>query len=75
MGVLRFKQAIVKQLTPFTSCEESQLLPLLRIPKRQKEGQFSLSIPKLLSTHGASQTQQTPTAWCQELATKVFNNT
>ncbi|KAI8344550.1 arginyl-tRNA synthetase [Chlamydoabsidia padenii] len=71
MGVLRFKQAIVKQLSPYISCEESQLLSLLRVPKRQKEGQFSLSIPKLLAIRQPKMQEQQPAVLCQDLAAKI----
>ncbi|ORZ08957.1 arginyl-tRNA synthetase [Absidia repens] len=72
MGVLCFKKAIANYLLPYTSCKEPQLLSLLRVPKRQKEGQFVLSIPKLLSTHGPDpKIQQKPNVWCQEIAAKI----
>ncbi|KAI8098639.1 arginyl-tRNA synthetase [Halteromyces radiatus] len=75
MGMLRFKQAIVKSISPYLSCPESQLLPLLRIPKHQKEGQFSLSIPQLLTATKGDLNIKQPAIWCQDIASKIQANT
>ncbi|KAI9302739.1 hypothetical protein BJ944DRAFT_166692 [Cunninghamella echinulata] len=67
MSVLRLKHSIAKQLSKYTSCKDIQLLPLLRTPKQQKEGQFSLSIPKLLATYGPDSKIQHPVSWCEKI--------
>lgn len=79
-AALRFKQAIAKQLSSLTQCSEPLLLDLIRVPKKSRDGQFTLSLPQLgaalrqQSNNSNSSTPnavQDPTAWSKEIASKV----
>ncbi|CAO3650692.1 unnamed protein product [Cunninghamella blakesleeana] len=74
MSVLKLKHSIAKQLSKYTSCTDTQILSLLRVPKQQKEGQFYLSIPKLLSTYGPDQNIKQPVSWCENVASQIRPN-
>lgn len=74
-AALRFKQAIAKQLSSLTQCSEPLLLDLIRVPKKTRDSQFTISLPQLgaaLQKQSNSSTHvQDPTAWSKELASKV----
>ncbi|CDH48954.1 arginyl-trna synthetase [Lichtheimia corymbifera JMRC:FSU:9682] len=80
-AALRFKQAIAKQLSSLTQCSEPLLLDLIRVPKKSRDGQFTLSLPQLgaalrqQSNNSNSSTPnavQDPTAWSKEIASKFI---
>ncbi|KAI9490906.1 hypothetical protein BDB00DRAFT_960390 [Zychaea mexicana] len=79
-AALRFKQSIVKQLSQLTPCSETELLPLIRVPKKLQDGQFSLSLAQLKASirntcSNASTLKQDPSAWSQEIAQNFKTNT
>ncbi|KAG2216355.1 hypothetical protein INT45_006305, partial [Circinella minor] len=73
-AALRFKRSIVKQLSRFTPCSESELLELIRVPKKTQEGQYSVSLAQLKASlpdsHALTEQQQNPYTWSEEIAQK-----
>ncbi|KAL0077015.1 arginyl-tRNA synthetase [Phycomyces blakesleeanus] len=76
---LQFKQAIAKQIAQITNCNPQLLTSLIRVPKIQSEGPFSLSIPKLKvalqNQVPDDNIQSNPVQWCNELAQKFKPDT
>ena len=74
-AALRFKRSIVKQLSRFTPCNESELLELIRVPKKNQEGQYSVSLAQLKGSlrdsNVLTEQQQNPFSWSEEIAQKV----
>ncbi|KAI9028193.1 arginyl-tRNA synthetase [Phycomyces nitens] len=75
----QFKQAIAKQVSQLTNCSPQLLTSLIRVPKVQAEGPFSISIPKLKAALEkqipAPNVQSNPAKWCNELAQKFKPDT
>lgn len=70
-AALRFKQAISRQLSKWVALEESQILPLLRIPKKPHEGHYSLSLARLSNRLDMSGGPDALQALSKEIAQKV----
>ncbi|KAI9305190.1 YDR341C-like protein [Cunninghamella echinulata] len=63
-----FRQAIAKQLSIKTSCNEAHALKLLGVPKVSNHGQFSIPIPRLLPQ------ESNANLTCQTIVSKIEPN-
>ncbi|KAI9275844.1 arginyl-tRNA synthetase [Phascolomyces articulosus] len=78
-AALRFKRSIVKQLSRLTPCGESELIDFIRVPKKNQEGHYAISLAQikgsLRDSNVLTEQQQNPIAWSEEIAQKFIPNT
>lgn len=68
---LRFKQAVARHVSKSLALEESQLVPLLRVPKKLQDGHYSLSLARLSNVLDRSSLDRGPDDISKEIAQKV----
>ncbi|OBZ91145.1 putative arginine--tRNA ligase, cytoplasmic [Choanephora cucurbitarum] len=70
-ALLRFKQAIAKQLSDHTACSPQKIVSFMRTPKQLKEAHVDIAMPKLNASLASPRDQTSLLPWTHELANKA----
>ncbi|KAI8331816.1 arginyl-tRNA synthetase [Choanephora cucurbitarum] len=73
-ALLRFKQAIAKQLSNHTTCSPQKIISFMRTPKQLKEAHVDIAMPKLNASLASPHDQSSLLPWTHELANKFETN-